>query len=505
MKKNSLVVAVIVVAIVGAAGFGAYWFGMNQGMKMAAPSGGTEAAAGKKVLYWHDPMVPGQKFDKPGKSPFMDMQLVPVYAEGDGDQGNVTISSRVQQNLGVRTAEVSVGTLAPAVDAVGSVAYNERDVAVVQARANGFVEKLHVRAPLDPVRKGEPLAELLIPDWVAAQEEYLSLKRMTGSGLDALRDGAIQRMRLAGMTEEQIRNIESTGKVHPRMTIAAPISGVVAELAAREGMTVMSGAPLFRINGLGTVWVNAEVPENLAAQVRPGTPVEARTPALPGTTFKGKVGAILPEVNPATRTLKTRIELANPNGHLVPGMFVTVNLTPVSRKEALLVPTEAVIPTGKRTVVVVADTAQDGKQQFLPVDVEIGTEANGMTEIRKGLARGQKVVVSGQFLIDSESSLKATATRLADASGMAGEAHRAEGRVEKIGKDAVTISHGPVPSLQWGAMTMDFKLPDQGLPAGVKEGGTVRFEFKSGGKGEFEITAIKPAAPSMETKGEAKR
>src|ERR1700682_4460292 len=264
-------------------------------------------------------MVPGQKFDKPGKSPFMDMQLVPVYADGGDDQGAVNISSRVQQNLGVRTVEVTLGNLASAVEAVGSVAYNERDVAVVQARANGFVEKLYVRAPLDPVRKGQPLAEILIPDWVAAQEEYLSLRRMAGSGLDALREGAVQRMRLAGMSDEQIRNIESTGKVHPRSTVVAPIGGVVAELAAREGMTVMSGAPLFRINGLGTIWVNAEVPENLAAQVRSGNPVEARTPALPGVSFKGKVSAILPEVNPATRTMKTRIELANANGHPVPG------------------------------------------------------------------------------------------------------------------------------------------------------------------------------------------
>jgi Cu(I)/Ag(I) efflux system membrane fusion protein len=362
-----------------------------------------------------------------------------------------------------------------------------------------------VRAPLDPVRKGQPLAELLIPDWVAAQEEYLSLKRMTGAGLGELREAAVQRMRLAGISDEQIRNIEASGKVHPRMTVVAPIGGVVAELSAREGMTVMSGAPLFRINGLGTIWVNAEVPENLSAQVRPGNAVEARTPALPGAAFKGKVGAILPEVNPATRTLKTRIELANPNGQLVPGMFVTVNFTPAARKDVLLVPTEAVIQTGKRSVVVVADTAPDGKRQFVPIDVEIGTEANGMTEIRKGLAQGQKVVVSGQFLIDSESSLKATATRLSEAPAAAGQTHHAEGRIEKIGKDSVTISHGPVPSLQWGAMTMDFKPPREGLPAGVKEGATVSFDIKPDARGEFEITAIKPAAAPMEMKGGGKR
>src|SRR5262249_17873311 len=216
-----------------------------------------------------DPMVPGQKFDKPGKSPFMDMQLVPVYADAVADEGRVTISPRVQQNLGVRTAEVTKGTLTPVVEAVGNVAYNERDVALVQARTVGFIEKLYVRAPLDPVKKDEPLAELYAPEWVAAQEEYLSVRRMSGTGLEPLADGARQRMRLAGMTEDQIHLVESTGKVHPRLTVRAPAAGVIAELAAREGMTVMAGAALFRINGLGTVWVNAEVPESRASLVRP--------------------------------------------------------------------------------------------------------------------------------------------------------------------------------------------------------------------------------------------
>src|SRR5688572_17675604 len=200
------------------------------------------------------------------------------------------------------------------------------------------------------------------------------------------------------MNEDQIRLVESTGKVHARLTVTAPTGGVVAELGTREGMTVMSGALLFRINGLDTVWVNAEVPESQAGLVRPGNPVEARTPALPGTVFKGRVSTLLPEVNPATRTLKARVELANPGNQLVPGMFATINLTPAARQEVLLVPTEAVIQTGKRSVVIVAQ--DDGK--FAPVDVEIGIEADGRTEIRKGLEAGWKVVVSGQFLIDSE-------------------------------------------------------------------------------------------------------
>lgn len=487
------IVMLVIAAVAVGAGFAGYRIAMHGMQPAPAVVSKTAPAGERKVLYWYDPMVPQQKFDKPGKSPFMDMQLVPVYADGEGGEGKVTINPRMQQNLGVRVAEVRKGTLAPAVEAVGSVAYNERDVAVVQARSNGFVERLYVRAPLDPVRKGQPLAELYVPDWVAAQEEYLSARRMAGTRLEALVDGARQRMRLAGMNDEQIRIVESTGKVHPRLTVASPIGGVVAELGAREGMTVMSGAPLFRINGLGTVWVNAEVRENQASEVRVGNLVEARTPALPGEVFKGKVSAILPEVNPATRTLKARVELANPGGQLKPGMFATVNFTPAARKEALLVPTEAVIQTGKRNVVVLAQG--DGK--FAPVDVEIGIEADGQTEIRKGLEAGQKVVVSGQFLIDSESSLRATATRMGDstlAAAAASATHRGTGKVESIGKDEVTLSHGPIASLQWPAMTMAFKAPPNGVPKDVSVGANVDFEIRQAKDGTFEITAISPTA-----------
>ena len=494
MKITKLILWLAAAGLIGAGGYGLYSLGMSRGMNMAAPaSSSADATGGKKVLYWHDPMVPGQKFDKPGKSPFMDMQLVPVYAGAEGDESKVTISPRVQQNLGVRTAEVTRGVLTQAVEAVGNVAYNERDVAVVQARSNGFVEKLHVRAPLDPVRKGQPLAELYVPEWIAAQEEYLSVRRMAGTRLESLIDGARQRMRLVGMSEDQIRLIESSGKIHARLTLFAPIGGVVTELGAREGMTVMAGAPLFRINGLGTVWVNAEVRESQAGAVRPGNLVEARTPALSGTVFKGQVSAILPEVNPATRTFKARVELANADGRLVPGMFATVNFTPMARKEALLVPTEAVIQTGKRSVVIVELDA--GK--FVPIDVEVGMEVNGQSEIRQGLEAGQKVVVSGQFLLDSEASLKATTTRMSDAPAIdSGKpesvTHRGEGRVERIGKDEVALSHGPIASLKWGPMTMGFKPPANGLPKNIAVGDTVSFEIRQIKDG-FEITSIAPA------------
>jgi len=419
MKNRSLILALIVAGLAG--GYGLYRFGVNQGAKTANPAAdGKVAAVGtaanKKPLYWQDPMNPGQKFDRPGKSPYMDMELVPVYGDAGNDASDVTISPRVEQNLGIRTAEVTKGNLTSKLVAVGGVVYNERDVALVQARSNGFVERLYVRAQLDPVKKGQPLAELYVPDWIAAQEEYLTVKRMQGSGMDLLLDGARQRMRLAGMDEEQIRQVETSGKVHSRITITAPIGGVVGELAVREGMTVLAGAPLFRINGLASVWINAEIPENFAAKMRPGNAVRVSTPALPGLSFKGKIDAILPEVNATTRTLKARIELPNPSGQWVPGMFASVDLTPSSNNEALLVPSEAVIQTGTRSVVMVAQG--DGK--FISVDVKTGAESNGQMEIVEGLEAGQKVVVSGQFLIDSEASLKGSSTRMGDASAPSG-------------------------------------------------------------------------------------
>ena len=331
-----------------------------------------------------------------------------------------------------------------------------------------------------------------MPDWVAAQEEYLSARRISradAKAFDGLVDAARQRMRLAGMNEEQIRRVETSGTVQARMTLVAPIAGIVTELTAREGMTVMTGAPLFRINGLGTVWVNAEVPEALSADVRPGRLVEASATALPGSSFKGKVSAILPEVNVVTRTIKARVELANPGGRLVPGMFASVDFAPGDVSEALIVPTEAVIATGKRSVVIVAEG--DGK--FTAVDVEPGVESNGETQIRHGLQAGQRVVTSGQFLIDSEASLRSTAARMGSATAApepAQATYRSSGKVEAIDGTDITLSHDAIPQLRWGAMTMTFGLSDPRLGAGLQVGQRVAFEFRAKGEGAYEIVSI---------------
>src|SRR5438067_8722358 len=209
MNRKGFTIGVAALAFLGAAGYSAYRYGMREGMQMAgtapasSPIAGdkVDPATGRRVLYWHDPMVPGQKFDKPGKSPFMDMQLVPVYADEAGGDGTVSIDPRVVQNLGVRTAAVTQGALTPKIEAVGNVAFNERELVLVQARVGGFVEKLHVRAPLERVRKGQPLVDLVAPDWVAAQEEYLALQRMQGPDA-ALIAAARQRMLLVGLGED---------------------------------------------------------------------------------------------------------------------------------------------------------------------------------------------------------------------------------------------------------------------------------------------------------------
>jgi len=446
---------------------------IEQGLK----AGQVDPATGKTILYYQDPMVPGKRFDAPAKSPFMDMMLVPVYAGAGEDAGTVTVSPRIQQNLGVRTAEVVEGTLQPKLAAVGSIAWNERDQSVVQARAMGYVEKLHVRAALDRVKKGQPFVDLYVPDWIAAQEELLAVRRIAPNDAGLLA-AARQRLLLVGMTEPLVARIEAAGRVQPRITLTAPTSGVVAELAVREGMTVSAGMTLARINGLGTVWALADVPESQAALVRAGSEVEARSPSVPGAVYRGTVQTLLPEVNATTRTAKARVPLANPDGRLVPGSFVTMQFMDVRAEKALLVPTEAVIQTGRRAVVMVAE--EEGR--FVPVDVETGLETGGQTEIKRGLKAGQRVVVSSQFLIDSEASLRGVEARLngepQKAAGKPAAVHRGEAVIEALGRDTVTLSHGPIPSLQWGAMTMEFKLPPpQQRPRGIAAGDRIEFEF----------------------------
>lgn len=450
---------------------GGYWFAQRPTTAMPAASAEAESAPQdeRKVLYWYDPMYPQQKFDKPGKSPFMDMELVPQYADGVADSATISIDPSLTQNLGLRLASVSRGPLANSLEVVGVLAFNEREVAVVQARAAGFVERVYARAPGDVLQAGAPLVDLLIPDWAAAQEEFLALKHSGDAGLLA---AARQRLRLLGMPSALIRQVEHSGKPQAVLTLSSPIGGVVQELDVRIGMTVAEGATLARVNGLSSVWLSLAVPEAEAGAIAQGQAVEARLPAFPGEVLAGTVDAILPETNPDSRTLRVRVELPNADGRLRPGMTAQVRLNRSTSQSVLWLPSEAIIRTGRRALVMVAE---DGGR-YRPVEVRLGPESGGKTVVTQGLTEGQQVVASGQFLLDSEASLKGLTAAGVEMpmSEVPVSLHEAEGQVMAIDNAGVTLAHGPFKTLGMPSMTMTFPLAAPALMVGIKAGDKVR-------------------------------
>ena len=393
-----------ILAAVLIAGGGGYWLGQRGDSH--AP-GGTPADS-RKILYYYDPMVPQERYDNPDSLSSMGMKTIPKYADetDDGTPG-VRIDPSAMQNLGIRAVAAEMGSLAAAVNVTGTIDFNQRDVAIVQARAGGFVERVYRLAPGDVIRAGAPIAELQLPEWGAAQTEYLSVRKL---GRPELTAAARQRLRLMGMPEGVIAEVDRSGRTGGRLTVRAPIGGVVQTLNARTGVTLAAGQTLAEISGLGTVWLNAALPEAQAGQVQVGQRATATLTAFPGEAFAGKIVAILPTTTADSRTLTVRIELANRGGRLRPGMFAVVALGG-DAKPTLLVPSEAVIRTGTRSIVMLEK--DDGR--YHPAEVVAGREGGGKTEILQGLAPGEKVVASGQFLLDSEASLTGLAVRPLDA------------------------------------------------------------------------------------------
>ena len=460
-----------IAALVLAAGAGGYLLGRPADSE-------TAAASDRKILYWYDPMIPAEHHDGPGLSS-MGMKLIPKYAdEGTTESAGVKIDPRAVQNLGARIVEAQVGTLPSGITATGIVDYNARDVAIVQTRAGGFVQRVYGLAPDDIVGAGAPIADVLVPEWGGAQQEYLALRR---TGNDALARAARQRLVLLGMSPAQIAATERSGSVHNVVTIRTPVGGVVKTLGVRQGMTLAPGQTLAEVNGLGTVWVNAAIPEAQAAGVRIGAPARVTITAFPDETFTGRVTAILPQANLESRTLTARVEIANRGGRLRPGMFATVSL-PEQSRPAVLVPSEAVIRTGTRNVVMLAEPGG----RYRPAEVRVGSSAGGQTEILAGLAAGEEVVASGQFLIDSEANLSSVEARPIDAApaNASSKAKKADagkyettGRIEAVGEGSVTLAHGPVPALDWPAMTRRFQVANAAMLRGFKRGDSVRFTF----------------------------
>jgi membrane fusion protein, copper/silver efflux system len=405
-RRQRFLLAAVAAALLVAGGFhaGRRAASHDAGRTASSEPASSAATGNGRVLYWHDPMVPAQRFDKPGKSPFMDMQLVPVYADEAG-AADVKVSPAVQQNLGLRTATVRRADVSSSFDAVGSVQFDERLSAVVQTRVAGYVERVDVRAPLERVRKGQALATVFAPDWLAPQNELLALERAGVSG--DLVAAARQRLRAMSIPESLVRESEEAGTAQARFTLRAPASGVVAELGVRPGAAVTPGMTLFRIAGLEKVWAVAEVPESQAAHLVKGRKVRAVLDADPAHAFDGELAELLPLVSSTTRTLQARFEVDNGSGTLTPGMLLRLRVAGPSRSR-LVVPAEAVIRTGTRTVVIVRKDAGS----FEPRDVQTGADLGDSVEVTGGLAEGEQVVASGQFLIDSEANLRSATGNL---------------------------------------------------------------------------------------------
>lgn len=359
--------------------------------------------AAPKVLYWYDPMKPAQHFDKPGKSPFMDMELVPKYAESGVAINTLQVDPAQVQNLGMRKAKVMRMPLHPQHDLPGTLRFNERNQAIIQLRAGGFVEKAWPLAPGDKVTAGQPIATFYVPEWLNTQNEFLASKTINSPRLlETLRT----RLRLLGMPDNLIAKVEETRKPETRVTITAPINGVIESLEIKTGMSLASGQTLARITSIDSLWLDVAIPEAEASGLHVGDAASFYAVNANAMPITGKIESFLPAVNDATRTLTARVVLPNPNGILKPGTsgHVVLSGNQVSddvKLSGLLVPTEAVIRTGKRTLVMVADTAN----HFRPVVVMLGQEIGDQTVITQGLEDGQEVVTSGQFLLDSEASL----------------------------------------------------------------------------------------------------
>lgn len=488
MKLKSVITLVALAVALAAAG--GYWLGARKAPTMT--NGGEDAVAGRTVLYWYDPMTPGARFDKPGKSPFMDMDLVPRYAdEGEGDNaGGVQISARQQQNLGVRTAKVSRQALALKLNAFGTVAIDERSVETVPALANGLIEKLYVNASQQFVKKNQALAELWIPQWAAAQQEYLAVRQLGDSGLTAAARGRLQ---LQFMPEAIIRSVERSGKPQTRMTVRAPNAGYVNKLDVRTGAQVTATQALFELASLDPVWIVIDYPENQASLLRLGSQVTATTSSWPGLTVQGKVSELLPDLEATTRTLKARVVLENPQHQLKPGMYLNVQLAEANQSRAVLtIPEEALIATGTSNRVLIAD----GEGHFRPVEVTAGRAQNGLVEIKSGLEEGQQVVTSGQFLIDSEASLRSALPQIAGQEGTEAKTYSTHGVIKVLNDESVTIEHQPVPELKWPAMTMDFAITPQQRQQ-IRPGESVMFSFSLTDDGA-QVTSIMPMTGAKE-------
>jgi len=504
-RAQRTVIAAVVITVAMAAGFligrGSRLDPAPASAGAASGEAGTPAKPGeRKVLYYRNPMGLPDTSPVPKKDP-MGMDYIAVY-EGEDQSGSVKVSADRIQSLGVRTEQAALRPLRREVRAVGTIEVDERGQYTVAPKFEGWIEKLYVNTSGQAVARGQALADVYSPELVSVQREYLiayrSVGTMSGAGADAqqgarqLADAALERLRNWDISEEQIARLRQSGEPRRTLTLVAPAGGHILKNPPVAGMRFMPGEPLFQIANLGIVWLIADVFEQDLALVKRGAQATLHVDAYPTRVFPGHVTFIYPTLNSETRTARVRVELVNSEGLLKPGMYGTVQIDAGPKSEVLMVPDSAVIDSGTRQVVLVSL----GEGRFEPRNVKLGARGGGFVEVLSGVKAGELVVTRANFLIDSESNLKAALGGFdADKNTLAagGVATAAgEGSVVEVdvGANRLRLDHDPISALKWPRMQMEFAVTPGALPKSLKPGDRVKFELQSGKPGEFVINRL---------------
>jgi Cu(I)/Ag(I) efflux system membrane fusion protein len=523
---NKAALSAVSAAVLAAAVGAGYWLGQSghpssDATASAAMASAPDTAPKKpRLLYYRNPMGLPDTSPVPKKDP-MGMDYIAVFEGESADEATaspnqVNISTQKVQKLGVRTEPARLRGLDRTIRAAGRVEPDERRVAMIAPKFEGYVERLHVNVTGQYVAKGQPLFEVYSPELVSVQREYAiavqgaaSLKGADSPaqlGMGRLVESSLQRLKNWDISEEQIKSLVTTGETLRTLTFRSPVSGIVTEKKAVQGMRFMPGEALYQVSDLSAVWVVADVFEQDLALVKTGAKTRVTVNAYPDKLFEGKITYVYPTLKADTRTVPVRVELANPGALLKPGMFAQMELQVSGKAQVVTVPLSAVIDSGTRQVVLI----QLKEGRFEPRDVKLGARSDTHVEVLNGVKEGELVVVAANFLIDAESNLKAAiggfagpppaASAAASAMGAntataKGAGHQAEGKVEEVDHKTgtVSMSHGPVASLKWPAMTMEFTVANGELLKALKPGADVSFEFVERAPGEWVITGVKPA------------
>ncbi len=518
MKPVSI--AIIAGLVLLGVGTGSYWLGTRRVAQMPTTPA---VSAERKILYYRNPMGLPDTSPVPKKDG-MGMDYVAVYeGEAPKDDGAISISVAKVQKLGVQSVAATLRSLDKTIQVTGMIAIDESRTYAIAPKFEGWVEKLYVNTVGQGVNKGQALFDVYSPELVSAQREYAIAAQGVATLKDAdpearnsmkqLADASLARLKNWDISQAELTHL-SRGKSSRNLTYYAPVSGIVLDKKAVQGMRFMPGETLYQIADLSQVWVLAEVAERDIALVKVGSVARVNIEAYPGKDFAGKISFVYPTLNTATRTVQVRVEIANPKGLLKPAMFANVSLPVGSGAAVLTVPSSAVIDSGKRQVVLV----QLAEGRYAPRDVKLGGRSGEYVEILDGLAEGEQVVTSALFLIDAESNLKAALSGFApkadgasssavqpamsdenavqkpaqtQAVKAAGIGHQAQGVLDEIYDDGeVGITHEPIKSLGWPGMSMDFKLANASLTTGIKPGSAISFEIVERAPGEWVITRM---------------